>query len=185
MKNKYPVFITALFCLFIFGFGTALFILPDRSFSEQENRYLSQLKAPTLETLKSGKFMEDFEDYVVDQFPLRDSWIDLKAWSERLAGKEENNSVYFGTDGQQTLFAQFTAPSDEELEKRVGYVNALADNLIVPVYFCLLYTSSYGHPAAETLGRLAQRGIRVFRTDEMGTVTIYVRSDGYAAKIQS
>ena len=45
--------------------------------------------------------------------------------------------------------------------------------------------NSYGHPAAETLGRLAQRGIRVFRTDEMGTVTIYVRSDGYAAKIQS
>ena len=138
VKNKYPVFITALFCLFIFGFGAALFVLPDRSFSEQENRYLSQLKAPTLETLKSGKFMEDFEDYVVDQFPLRDSWIDLKAWSERLAGKEENNSVYFGTDGQQTLFAQFTAPSDEELEKRVGYVNALADNLIVPVYFALI-----------------------------------------------
>lgn len=44
--------------------------------------------------------------------------------------------------------------------------------------------NSYGHPAEETLARLAQRSIRVFRTDEMGTVSIYVRSDGYAAQSQ-
>lgn len=142
MSKKYSIFITGLFCLFIFGFGIAHFALPDRDFSEQENRYLDQFKAPTLETLKSGKFMEDFEDYIVDQFPLRDQWIRLKAVSERTLGKQENNSVYFGTDGQ-TLFAQFTAPSDEELEKRVGYVNQLADNLIVPVYFSLIPDKSY------------------------------------------
>lgn len=44
--------------------------------------------------------------------------------------------------------------------------------------------NSYGHPAAETLSRLAQRNVRVFRTDEMGTVSIYIRSDGYAAQSQ-
>lgn len=142
MSKKYSIFITVLFCLFIFGFGAAHLILPDKEFSEQENRYLSQFKAPTLETLKSGKFMEDFEDYIVDQFPLRDQWIQLKALSERVVGKQENNGVYFGTDGQ-TLFAQFTAPSDKDLEQRVGYVNQLADNLIVPVYFSLIPDKSY------------------------------------------
>lgn len=142
MSKKYSIFITVLFCLFIFGFGAAHLILPDKEFSEQENRYLSQFKAPTLETLKSGKFMEDFEDYIVDQFPLRDQWIQLKALSERTLGKQENNGVYFGTDGQ-TLFAQFTAPSDKDLEQRVGYVNQLADNLIVPVYFSLIPDKSY------------------------------------------
>ena len=142
MKKNYPILITALFCLFLFGFGAALFLLPDRSFSEQENRYLSQFKAPTLQTVKSGKFMESFEDYVTDQFPLRDRWINLKAWAERLAGKEENNAVYLGTDGQ-TLFAQFTAPSGEELSQRVGYVNQIAEKLTVPVYFSLIPDKSY------------------------------------------
>ena len=76
--------------------------------------------------------MEDFEDYVTDQFPLRDGWIQLKALSERALGKQENNTVYFGADGQ-TLFAQFTAPPEEELEKRVGFVNSLGNNVDVPV----------------------------------------------------
>jgi hypothetical protein len=142
MNKKYAILITALFCLFLFGFGIAHLILPDRTFSEQENRYLSQFKTPTLSTIRSGKFMESFEDYVVDQFPLRDQWIQLKALVERAVGKEENNEVYLGTDGQ-TLFAQFTAASDEALEERVGYVNKLADNVDAPVWFTLIPDKSY------------------------------------------
>ncbi|MGN0968298.1 MAG: DHHW family protein, partial [Oscillospiraceae bacterium] len=140
MSKKYAIFITALFCVFIFGFGIAFFLLPDKDFSEQENRYLSQFKAPTLETLKNGKFMEDFEDYVVDQFPLRDQWIRLKAAGEKAIGKQENNKVYFGTDGQ-TLFAHFTAPDD--LEKRVEYVNKFAEKAGVPVSFGLIPDKSF------------------------------------------
>ena len=142
MSKKYSIFISALFCLFIFGFGAALLLSPGRDFSEQENRYLSQFKAPTLKTLRTGEFMEGFEDYVTDQFPLRDGWIQLKALSERALGKQENNKVYFGTDGQ-TLFAHFTAPSEEELAKRVGFVNSLGANLDVPVYFSLVPDKSW------------------------------------------
>lgn len=140
MSKKYSIFITALFCVFLFGFGIAFFALPDKEFSEQENRYLSQFRAPTLATLKSGRFMEDFEDYVIDQFPLRDQWIQLKARSERLLGKQENNKVYFGTDGQ-TLFAQFNAPAD--LADRVANVNKLADNVDIPVWFALIPDKTY------------------------------------------
>ena len=142
MSKKYSIFITVLFCLFLFGFGIVLLVSPSRDFSDQENRYLAQFKAPTLDTLRSGKFMEDFEDYVTDQFPLRDGWIRIKAMSERLLGKQENNGVYFGTDGQ-TLFAQFNAPTDTELSQRVGFVNSLGENLDVPVYFSLVPDKSY------------------------------------------
>ena len=58
MNKKYSIFITALFCAFLFGFGIAHFILPDKDFSEQENRYLSQFKAPTLETVRSGSLCQ-------------------------------------------------------------------------------------------------------------------------------
>ena len=152
MSKKYSVFISVLFCLFIFGFGIAQFVLPDKDFSEQENRYLTQM--PSLDfgeldqgLLKSGnffngKFMEDFEDYIVDQFPLRDQWISLKAWCERLIGKQENNSVYLGTDAE-TLFAQFHALTPEELAKRIDYINKLGENVDVPVYFALIPDKSY------------------------------------------
>ena len=48
MSKKYSIFITALFCTFIFGFGIFHFILPDRDFSEQENTFLEQFKPPHL-----------------------------------------------------------------------------------------------------------------------------------------
>ena len=142
MNQKYSIFITVLFCLFIFGFGIFHFVLPDREFSEQENVYLARFKAPTWETVRSGRFMEDFEKYYTDQFPLRDQWVQLKARSERALGKQENNKVYFGTDGE-TLFAHFTRISDEDLERRVGFVNKLADNVDVPVYFSLVPDKSW------------------------------------------
>ena len=143
MNKKYSIFITVLFCLFIFGFGAALILSPSRDFSDQENRYLAQFKAPTWDTVRSGKFMENFEDYVADQFPLRDQWVKLKAYSERTLGKQENNGVYFDRVTGQTLFAQFTSLSDEELAKRVGYVNKLGANLDVPVYFSLVPDKSW------------------------------------------
>lgn len=142
MDKKYSVFITVLFCLFLVGFGTAHLILPDREFSPQENRQLDEFKAPTLESVRTGEFMEDFEDYVSDQFPLRDGWIRLKARTEKTLGKLENNKVYFGSDGQ-TLFAQFPRLTDEELSTRVNYVNALAENVSVPVYFSIIPDKSY------------------------------------------
>ena len=45
--------------------------------------------------------------------------------------------------------------------------------------------NSYGHPADSTLSRLAERGIQLYRTDTRGSVTIQVRSDGYAAQTQN
>ncbi len=147
MSRKYSIFITALFCLFVFGFGAALLILPDREFSEQENRYLTQFPSPTLDSVKSGAFMSDFEEYVNDQFPLRDGWIALKAWAERLSGKQENNGVYFG--GQDTLINRVDTPAWSVLEGQLGYVDALVGNTAVPVYLGIIPTS-----AAVWAGRL-------------------------------
>ncbi len=143
MSKKYSIFITALFCLFLFGFGIAHFLVPDRKFSEQENTNLTLFQPPTWDTVRSGEFMEKFEKYFNDQFPLRDQWVQMKAYSERALGKQENNKVYFGTDGGQTLFAHFTAISQEDLAQRVGFVNKLADNVEVPVYFSLVPDKSY------------------------------------------
>lgn len=145
MSRKYSIFITALFCTFIFGFGIFHFILPDRDFSEQENTFLEQFKPPTWDTVRSGEFMKKFEKYYNHQFPLRDQWVQMKAYSERALGKQENNKVYFGANGSEgcALFAFYTIPSDEDLAARVGFVNKLADNLDVPVTFSIIPDKSY------------------------------------------
>ena len=60
----------------------------------------------------------------------------LKAWSERLTGKQENNGVYFAKE--DTLINRLDTPDPELLEENAGYVNALVNNVDVPVYFGII-----------------------------------------------
>ncbi len=90
---------TALFLLMIFGFAVAFWILPDRSFSEKENRGLQTLPHFSLDTLTSGAFGRDVNRYFADQLPLREWLVSQKGVVERALGKGENNGILFGSDG--------------------------------------------------------------------------------------
>lgn len=136
MTKKFSIFLTVLFCAFIGGVCVISLLLPDKDFSPLENRYLQKPPKLSLETLGSGKFMEDAEDYVSDHIAGRDFWVAAKAWSERLSGKKENNGVYFGA--QNTLINRVKAPDPDKLKEDMGYVDALVGNVSVPVYFGLI-----------------------------------------------
>lgn len=140
MSKKYAIFITALFCLFVGVFMAAIYLVPDRTFSELENRSLQQLPSFSLEAVRTGKFMTDFEKYCNDQFFLRDGWVSMKSTAERLAGKQENNGAYFGKE--DTLISRFDRPDEKRLEGNIGYVNQFAANAGVPVYFSLVPSSA-------------------------------------------
>lgn len=65
------------------------------SFSDSERRTLAQFPVVTGTAIVSGDFMSDFEDYTLDQFPLRDSFRALKAFSVfSLFRQLDNNDIY-------------------------------------------------------------------------------------------
>lgn len=147
MSKRYHIFLIVLFCGFLAVFSAAHLLIPDREFSPQENRYLTQLPTPKLGSLSlldmgkggnllNGSFMKQFESYITDQFVGRDSWISLKSWSERILGKQENNGVYFGKE--DTLIARFDQPDQKRVEDNLSYVNKLVGNVTIPVYFSLV-----------------------------------------------
>ena len=137
MKQRtYNIFLTVLFCLFIGGMFLGSLILPDKTFSQMENRNLEQAPKLSWNSVTSGEFMTKAEDYVNDQILGRDFLVALKAWSERLSGKQENNGVYFAKEN--TLISRVETPAQSDLEKNSGYVNALVDNVDVPVYFGII-----------------------------------------------
>lgn len=140
MSKKYCIFITALFCAFIGVFLVANAVSPDRTFSEMENRNLEQLPPPSVKTLLSGEFMKDFETYTTDQFVGRDSWIGLKSTTERVLGKQENNSVYFCD--KDTLITRFDQPDSQKVTDNLTYVNNFVENVDIPVTFSLIPTQA-------------------------------------------
>ena len=68
---------------------------PADDISESERRKLAQFPELTVKTVLDGKFMTNFEDYTLDQFPLRDTFRQLKALFHYNALQQgDNNSIY-------------------------------------------------------------------------------------------
>ena len=131
---------TILFLAFIGAFFLLNLLLPDKSFSEQENRYLQTAPTFTFSSLFSGKFTDSFETYLTDQFAFRDAWIALKARAELACGKRENNGIYLCSG--ETLIEPYTAPQQGDLDFSLDAVNALAEASDIPVYFALIPSAS-------------------------------------------
>lgn len=77
------------------GLTAYAWVKPADDFSDSERRQLAQFPELTVKTLLSGKFMSQFADYAVDQFPLRDGWRTLNAWLTYYGlGQKDNNGLY-------------------------------------------------------------------------------------------
>lgn len=132
-----------LFTTFIAVFFVLFLLIPDKDFSERENRELTQSPAFSLEALFAKKFTTKFESYTTDQFPFRDSWTTMKARCEFAIGKDENKGVYL-CDGN-TLIEAYEAPDKKQLDTNIEAVKSFAENAEVPVYFALIPGNSEIH----------------------------------------
>ena len=69
-------------------------VFPSQDVSESERRKLAQFPELTVETLLNGKFMSEFEEYTLDQFPLRDRFRQIKAlFHYNVLGQKDNNGI--------------------------------------------------------------------------------------------
>ena len=68
---------------------------PAKDISESERRKLAQFPELSGKTVLDGKFMTAFEEYTLDQFPLRDTFRQLKAlFHYNALGQKDNNDIY-------------------------------------------------------------------------------------------
>ncbi len=69
-------------------------VQPPKAESTAERRPLDQFPELTVETLLNGKFMANFEDYTLDQFPARDLFRQIKAlFHYNVLGQKDNNDI--------------------------------------------------------------------------------------------
>lgn len=90
IKNRNQILI-AVTALVFFILCCMVWFSPDTEYSAAERRKLKQMPKITVESIGSGKFMSAFEEYSLDQFPMRDAFRSLKAITSL---KADNNDVY-------------------------------------------------------------------------------------------
>ncbi len=119
-RNITTIFITAALVL---SLSIAGLLLPDKEISGSERRKLKQLPSLNWNTLLSGSFMKNFEDYSLDQFPGRDSFRRLKAFCRfNIFGQKDNNGIYI----ENGYAAKLEYPLNEDsLNKALGKLRYL------------------------------------------------------------
>ncbi|MGM9578889.1 MAG: DHHW family protein [Evtepia sp.] len=162
MKNK------AIFLLLVWGaLAAAAWFSPAEEMSVSERRPLAGRPELTLEAVFSGDFMEDFEDYSLDQFPFREGFRQLKArFHYSVLGQKDNNGIYL----YQGCAAKQEYPLDET---SVAYALSRFQTLYET---CLTRSSVYmaivpdkGYYLAQPSGHLAMDYERLYELVEAGT----------------
>ncbi|MBQ6935632.1 MAG: hypothetical protein IJN49_03695 [Clostridia bacterium] len=94
MKKFHNIFITVILTTFILVLSIFAWVKPTDEFSLTERRPLAKLPELSFNTLVSGSFMKNFENYTLDQFPLREFFRTVKAQTEtRIFNKKANNDI--------------------------------------------------------------------------------------------
>lgn len=93
--NWKHIYAIALPGLALFSLSAAHWILPDKPYSESERRILAKAPSISVQSLSSGTFMKEAENWSLDQFPLRDEFRTLKAYANlKIFQRMENNGYY-------------------------------------------------------------------------------------------
>lgn len=108
--------------------GALIFILPDREFSENENRTLAQRPQPSAEAVLSGEFQTKLTDFLSDQFPARDAFMMTGTTVKLLSGQRDIGEAYIGHD--RYYFEKLTEKDIDKkrFEKNLRSLDLLAKN---------------------------------------------------------
>ena len=120
MKNK---IITILFIIYIFTFSILGIILKDEYISPSERRKLSSFPEYNL----SSEYVTKLDKYLLDHFPLRDSYRSIKAnFNYNILHKLDNNNIYL----KDNYIFKSDYPTDKDsISNFISKINLIKDNL--------------------------------------------------------
>ena len=133
-KRNPDVIFISLFSLFIAALGLLIALLPPKSFSERENRTLSDFPDFSLNTLVSGEFFSGVSDFYSDQLPFRESFGHLYSITELALGRREVNGIVICNG--DTLVARPADTDTDVLQSNLRAIEELCMQNSSAVFFC-------------------------------------------------
>ena len=95
MKKTQQILTLVLSFSFVVLFAALFWIVPDTEESITERRHLAKCPTLSLSSVANGSFMNGFEKYMLDQFPLRGGFRTLKAYANaKVFMQKDNNGLY-------------------------------------------------------------------------------------------
>jgi len=116
----------------------ALWFGEKEDYTLSERRKLVQMPQVSVGAILSGRFMPEFEDFTLDQFPMRDGVRQIKSlFSYHVLNQKDNNGIYLVED----TVAKIEYPLNKvSVEYALGRLNYLYDTYLTDTN-CKVYAS--------------------------------------------
>ena len=140
-RNKIGKYIPAVvFLIFIYGMALWFLFSPKTDYSSSEKRYLQKFPDTNVEKVLSGDFGSEFETFFADQFPQRNTWVGLNAYTALAEGNNGASGVYNCKNG---YLINKPVSTDNSLDKNVGAVVDFAKTIDAPTTVMLVPSTGY------------------------------------------
>lgn len=149
LTSKYSWIVTISFFLLITGFSVLAVCLPDTALSKEERRHYASNPKLTWNAVISGEYMEELEEYLLDQFVGRDWFRSLKTEVETLVfGKSDANGYVLYDGGLYQLDTDWSETNVTRAAKEFATMQEtwFSD---AEVYYSLIPDKSFFLPAEE------------------------------------
>lgn len=141
-RNKW---IVVLMSIVLLGGSLLGLLMKDKEFSSDERRLLKQFPNMTVSSILSGKFMSEFEDYALDQFPMRESCRYLKSMVATHVFHHLDQRGIYASQGHLSKMEYPMNP--QSIEKGAATFQKIYDRFLkdtdTHVYFSIIFDKNY------------------------------------------
>ncbi len=145
MNKKIRTVGAVLILVFWAVFTAFAWFSPPKAYSDTERSDLAQMPEITVDSLWSGSFMPKFEEFTLDQFPMRDTVRSVKAlFHTYVLNQKDNNGLYMKDGFISKVEYPMSRPSVNNAAKRLSelYSTYLAET-DCKVYLSLVPDKGY------------------------------------------
>lgn len=146
MKDKYKnIIVTVVLAVMMFTLSVWCIAKTPDEYSDSERRVLASFPEITWESILSADFMSDFEDYTLDQFPLRDAFRSIKALGEKyIFARQDNNDIYTADGHISKLEYPLSTPMLDHAAERFSFIyDKYLKESNADVYFSIVPDKNY------------------------------------------
>ena len=144
-KRKIDMIYSLIVATFVLGISLVCWLKPADDISVTERRELAQFPKLSVETIMDGSFMEKFENYALDQFPMRETFRGVKANVQKyILGQLDNKGIYLAEGHLSQMDGSI---SDAALERSINKLSSVYNTYLkdteTNVYLSIIPDKNY------------------------------------------
>ncbi len=140
MKNK---FLSIAFLITIFTIMLLGIIIPDKDVSTSERRKLAKFPSINIESIMNGEFFEELNNYLVEQFPFRDTFRNIKGTiSSNIFQKKDEDGIFIKDNA---IYQLDPALNEKSIIHFTKLINKIKNNYVKTdnVYYAVIPDKNY------------------------------------------